>query len=416
MKFTKNSINIKDSKDAENKLKVFFSGDFCPYKGSNLENLIIDSNESPEKPFGNIIRELHNKDLSFCNLELPLSYGEFKPIIKDGPAMIGSPEILETIKAGRFDGVLMANNHVMDYGEQPFLETLNLLEKNDITAIGAGRNSDEASQLKLFEKNGIKLGVLAFCEYEFSISDENSPGSAHFAPGPVSNIVRQSKEICDILIVSIHGGSEICPFPSPRMIRDYRSVIDAGATAVIGHHPHVVQGIEIYKDSPIVYSLGNFMFWEGAFPSGSLWWEGMSARLTFSTDKCIGLEIVSHQMNPETAMIESLEGKHNEAFFSRLQHLSDIITDPEMHKNLWETYCLGRLDFYTTQMDEFLKGIKSDKYYRNGAANLLNMFRCEAHHDVITTALALFREDKTEADQQYKKELEELLSYRSEFV
>ena len=64
-------------------------------------------------------------------------------------------------------------------------------------------------------------------------------------------------------------------------------------------------------------------------------------------------------------------------------------------------------------MDEFLKGIKSDKYYRNGAANLLNMFRCEAHHDVITTALALFREDKTEADQQYKKELEELLSYRS---
>lgn len=176
------------------------------------------------------------------------------------------PEVLIGLVNAGVDGVSIANNHILDFGQEGFIETLENLEKYKIKYAGGGRNIQKALEPAIWEVHGQKIGFLAFSRVIYDISwyaTDKRPGIAsaydHYV-NQVKDTVAQTKQHVDYLIVSVHWGKELEQLPQPYQQKLGQAMIDSGADVVMGHHPHVLQGIEFYKNKPILYSLGNFVF------------------------------------------------------------------------------------------------------------------------------------------------------------
>jgi poly-gamma-glutamate synthesis protein (capsule biosynthesis protein) len=311
--------------------------------------------------------------------------------------------------AGRFDAVTMANNHVMDFGPDAFFDTLDLCARRGLTVFGAGRNLDDASRLVTIERGGLRVGLLAFAENEFSNASTTSPGAAPLTPGPNCNAIARSRALCDLLIVFVHGGNEFCPLPSPRMVRDYRAFAEAGADAVIAHHPHTVQSMELHGNVPILYSLGNFLFWDPPQHTPRSWWLEMAVRLHFQERRFVGLDVLPVEMDPATAHIRLLTGSQRVAFCRRLNRLSEIVADADLHHHFWQAYCCKRLPHYLNWMARTRAGVDREDLRLKAAAQLKNQYACEAHHEIVVTALDLVRQDRDRTPLGVETELEELM-------
>jgi len=169
-----------------------------------------------------------------------------------------SPDKVKYLKDAGFDILNVANNHIMDLGEEGFNDTLEVLNRNGLKFIGAG-NRKFSNSSEVIERKGIKLGFLGYYEGGFK-NFEKGIFLNRINKDDIERDIRNLKSKCDIVIVSIHWGIENVFYPSPKQIKLSRNLINAGANLVLGHHPHVVQGIERHNNGLIVYSLGNFSF------------------------------------------------------------------------------------------------------------------------------------------------------------
>ena len=163
------------------------------------------------------------------------------------------------------DIVGLANNHVFDYGEDSFLDTLDTLSNAGIVTVGAGRNFAEASAPVYLESHGVKIAyVAASCaEYEVFTPEatETTPGIMWcYDDDKFLEEIREAAAHADYVIALPHWGTEHSTVLEEKQISSAHAYIDAGADAVIGTHPHILQGIEFYNGKPIMYSLGNFWF------------------------------------------------------------------------------------------------------------------------------------------------------------
>jgi len=196
-------------------------------------------------------------DIVFGNLEVVLS-NRGNPFPKR-VTLRTRPEDIRYLKSAGFSIVNIANNHMMDYGEMGLLDTINILEKNNIQFIGAGRNIKEVTKPVIFERKGLKIGFVGFTSVGI-IAGENSCGCAPLSQKIIIEHISELRRIVDILVVSLHWGIEYVLYPSPEQQKLARSLIDNGVDLIIGHHPHVIQGLEEYKNKLIIYSLGNCSF------------------------------------------------------------------------------------------------------------------------------------------------------------
>lgn len=206
-------------------------------------------------PFSKVKETLKDKDILFGNLETVLST-EGREKEKAVPLHI-SPEKVKYLKEVDFDILNLANNHIMDLGIEGFNKTLEILRKNNLNFIGA-RNKPEQNYT-IFEKLGIKLSFLGYSHSGFILPQKNIWINKLDLKDIIKDI-KLCKKRSDFIIVSLHWGIENVFYPSPKQIEFAHKLIDAGATIILGHHPHVVQGIEKYKNGLIAYSLGNFQF------------------------------------------------------------------------------------------------------------------------------------------------------------
>lgn len=194
--------------------------------------------------------------LTLANLEGPVvpDVEGWTPQPKAGPTMWnrGLPE-----HAGTFVFSL-ANNHTMDLGTRGLNATRDALSRRGMSWVGAGDDLAGAREPAIFEHDGIRFGLIGCCEIQFGIAGRGQPGVAALGPWVYSSIARLRSRV-DHVIVSVHAGIEDAPWPAPYFQDLYRSFIDAGATIVHGHHPHVPQGIEPYGPGLIMYGLGNFV-------------------------------------------------------------------------------------------------------------------------------------------------------------
>jgi len=202
-----------------------------------------------------------SSQVSFANLEYPVTARGVRYQDKQY-AFRGEPESLSAIRKAGFDLLSLANNHIMDYGERGLRDTLRECRKNGLACAGAGMDLASASRLAVVKRNRITYGLLA---YSMTFPEEfwagvEKPGTAHPDRAQVQQDITQARARVDILMVSFHWGQELKSEPKPYQIDFAHHAIDSGADLVVGHHPHVPQGIEIYRGRPVFYSLGNYAF------------------------------------------------------------------------------------------------------------------------------------------------------------
>ncbi len=253
-------------------ININILGDFCPI--GKLESSKYQNNINW---LGDLKTILQESDFNIVNLEYPLTNVNNK-IRKSGPHLKASPETVEILNKIGINVVTLTNNHIMDYGEEGFFDTINTLKKYNVQYVGAGKDIQEARKPLILCKEGSKIAIVNFCEKEFSIATDNSPGAA-----PLDLIwnfedIQKAKNMADYVIVIVHGGAENYQYPTPRQVKTYRFFASLGICAVIGHHSHCIQQWEEYNGVPICYSLGNFVFDEKNNPDS--WFKGLLISLT----------------------------------------------------------------------------------------------------------------------------------------
>ncbi len=198
-------------------------------------------------------------DIMFGNLEGPVSdkgrnVGSKYSFRFD----VGIPEIL---KDAGFDIVSFANNHVGDWSDEAFRDTMGRLSEASLLFTGAGQNYEETTKPVIIERSGIKIGFIGMSDVgpEWMKATADKPGILLASDPKLPEIIKNAKAESDFLIVSVHWGDEYKPHTARQEMLAHK-MIDAGANLVIGHHPHVAQDVEEYKNGLIVYSLGNFIF------------------------------------------------------------------------------------------------------------------------------------------------------------
>ncbi len=216
-----------------------------------------------EAPLARVAHLLKTADIAIANLESTLASSGSKNADKD-VTFRGDPRGIESLKIAELDAVSLANNHVLDYGPEPLLDTIKALDSAGIGHAGAGKDKTAAWTPATIERKGTTTAYLAYSHIVpagFIAQDDR----AGFASGRrdmnlVEDAIREAKGTHDYVIVSFHWGVEYTDHPTAEQVKNAHRAIDAGADMVLAHHPHVIQGVEFYKDGLIAYSLGDFVF------------------------------------------------------------------------------------------------------------------------------------------------------------
>ena len=213
-------------------------------------------------------------DMVIGNFEFPYSENKDSHFDTSYLGHLAPKGSLALIDNSPVDVYSIANNHIMDWGIEGLLTTKKILQSTGAQVFGAGMDQEEASKPAIIDHEGIKIGFLAYCKKgEFSAT-QSSPGAALLERNIVCKEVSSLKASVDHVLVNLHWGTEFSDYPYPPDIEISHNIIDAGASAIIGHHPHVVQGLEAYKGCPIFYSLGSFIYdpWgERVFVDRQIW-------------------------------------------------------------------------------------------------------------------------------------------------
>jgi poly-gamma-glutamate synthesis protein (capsule biosynthesis protein) len=197
----------------------------------------------------------------FANLETPIGT-EGTPVKDNKPyVFMVSPHYAEPIKKLHLNVVSIANNHIMDYGQEGLTSTIKWLKSNKVQYVGAGDNLEDARKPAIIKRKGIEFIFLAYNERppELFFAKKETPGTAYLDIRLITEDIKKYKTKSNIVMVSLHWGLEQTLYPQPYQTELARSIIDAGADCIIGHHPHWIQGIEVYKKKPIFYSFGNLL-------------------------------------------------------------------------------------------------------------------------------------------------------------
>ncbi len=206
--------------------------------------------------FDHVRPVLSDCDMTIGNLETPLTNRENADVTKK--FVYRAPvECAVSLKNSGLTIANIANNHIMDYGHAGLNDTIFALKQAGVQCVGAGSNVLDACKPLLVTTNGIKVALLAFT-YATN-AKRNKAGCCSCDSAFMGKQIRKIRNEADLIVASIHHGVEYVDYPNRDMVRLFRSAADAGADLIIGHHPHVVQGIEFYRGALIAYSLGNFV-------------------------------------------------------------------------------------------------------------------------------------------------------------
>lgn len=371
-------------------IEVLVTGDF--YGGNRIEKLIMEDNY--KQIFNDFLPHIQDVDIAITNLESPL-IEKGTPLTKTGPAIKSKHETIKALKFAGFNLLTLANNHIMDYGTEGLSKTMDLCKKIGISTLGAGMNHYEASNTFYTEINGIKLAFINITENEWSTTANEKPGAHPL--NPVANYykIAEANTKADFVFVIVHGGHETYHLPSLRMKQTYRFFVDAGASAVLGHHTHCNSGYEMYKNSPIFYSLGNFIFDHQNITESS-WNFGFAVKFKLITDN-LSFEIIPYEQCKESVGVHLLKGKSEILFFEELKKLNTFISDDNslnesfkrfVNQNLLKTYN-GFLEPHSIKPLRILQrfGIFPSLLSKRKRKLYLNLIRCEAHRDVLLEIL-----------------------------
>lgn len=234
-----------------------------------------------------LIREMNAADIMMLNNEFAYSTRGTKELDKSY-TFRAAPGRVEILQKMGVDIVSLANNHALDYGQDALSDTFDTLDNAGIDYVGAGNNLDRAKAPVYYTVGNKKIAFLAASRVVFAMdwyASDNGPGMiGTYDPALILESIKEAKKNSDYAVVFVHWGVERENYPVDYQRSLARKYIDAGADAVIGCHPHVMQGFEFYKGKPVAYSLGNFWFNKNTEKSGLL-------KLYLDPDKGVRMQI-----------------------------------------------------------------------------------------------------------------------------
>ena len=293
--------------------------------------------EAPGFSFVQCQHILSSGHVLFGNLETVFS-SRGSSLLKQGPNLRSDPSRMLDLKEAGFSLLNLVNNHCMDYGEEALFDTLELLEKNGLHYVGAGKTIEEVEQPQILERNGMKMAFVGFADREESFASRVKPGAAEIKVGRIEKIIRNIKSEVDIIVISLHTGVEFSPFPSPENVKTARTLIDCGAHLILGHHPHVYQGIEVYKHGLISYSLGNFIFdYDTQIRTGGTN-KGFILKIRINRDRVRAFKIIPFGLT-EHYQVKILDNAERDKFLRTLNQLSLTLKKDKFLRNYWYFLC-----------------------------------------------------------------------------
>ncbi len=254
--------------------------------GGTAEEILVKNGY--DYPFIKVQHILDEADIVIGNLEGPLT--DLDESTLDKEYLFRSPPdlVAPALKKASFTIMSIANNHILDFDIEGMNDTIDSLKKHRIQTVGAGNNLTEARKGTILSTANGSVGFLSYSLTfpESFWATKNKAGTAFGHEKDIREDVKRLREQVDYLIVSFHWGREKSLELRPYQPRLGHAAIDAGANIVLGHHPHVLQGIEEYKDGLIIYSLGNFVF--GSYSTDAT--NSVIARITLHKGKYYSAE------------------------------------------------------------------------------------------------------------------------------
>ena len=342
-----------------------------------------------------------DSDIAICNFEAPIEIETAVPIKKAGPHLYQSRRSVSLLKEAGFDVLSLANNHIYDNGDKALNATIQEIEDQEIEHIGVGSNFEDAYTAKIIEKKGIKVGILSGCESEFGCprENENRGGYAWINHYLIEDSIRDLKNKVDIIIFVAHAGVEDIDLPIPEWRERYRRLCDVGCDAIIGHHPHVPQGFENYRNSKIFYSLGNFYF---DTTDGLETQDSYSIVLTINKDSIQHCEVVYHKQIDNQAVLvgkEDVDFSIEDLIGKLTNNYETVITSQvvDLYLNRYLPYYESALDSYPKKRGVFKKIkffarafllCKKETRFKSRGLLLLHNIRIDLHRFVVQRTLS----------------------------
>ncbi len=361
-------------------------GDICP--DNDYKKLFGYEGKSV---FDEKIKELiENSVYVVGNLECPATKSN-SAVTKCGPVLKADPDDIKYLKETGFDALSLANNHILDYGEEAVSETLEVLKQNGIDYFGAQKNIEEAKKPLIKEVCGKTVGFLSFAEAEFNLAFEDSPGANHFDAYTSFDDISKLKAECDFVVVLYHGGIEFYKNPSPLLQKKCRKMAESGADLVLCQHSHCIGTTETINGSTIIYGQGNTAF--GYREGSNSWNEGFAVSVSLDNN-----EVQLHLINAEKNGIILANDDKNKERINQMLDDSKCLDDSLWIKGEWNKYCRKQealdlaLIYGRGRVFNKLNRILNNAlirfiYNRKKQMITMNLIRCEAHHEVVQTIL-----------------------------
>lgn len=376
---------------------------------------------SPSPIGSEITTRIDEGDLSVVNLEGAIPVDDSIP--KVGPQKGSSSTIPSVLADAGFDVVTLANNHAMDYGTDGLVATTERCEAAGLDTVGAGNTLSDALSPRYYTVDGAEIAVVNACEREFGTATENTPGTAWIGHPDAKRTVETASQRADAVILLAHGGIEYVPLPPLQWQHRLRRLADLGADLVVAHHPHVPQGWEIYGETPIFYSLGNFLFDHKSREKPN--W-GLTLDVSFDGEKPVAVELLVTEDADECVNLMADEARRAECL-SHLHRLADLTGDPDALAAHWQELAVRLFRQRYTSWLRQAAGGNPITFFRqpvrhlsqNGLwegearqaelLTLLNLVRNSSHRSVIETALSVetgeIPDNRTPEIEQHVREL-----------
>lgn len=367
---------------------VLIGADICPVGG----NRSYFEKGDATNLFNNLLVEFERADLRIANLECPL-IEQSTPILKTGPVFGEASACINGIRQAGIDVLSLANNHIMDHGASGLKNTLAVCAKAGIATTGAGDNLQAARRILVRNVKGIRLGILAVAEHEFSIAAKNAPGANPLDLIDFVRNVNNRKGEFDYLVVLLHGADEF-HVPSPRIKDTCHFMIEMGANAVIVQHPHCLGGYEQHQGGHIVYGQGALVMDEPIYRPLKCFHEGFLVKLSITAGAVSTMDIVPLVQSHPVPGARRMEKSKEQEFRRSLEAKSEAIKNDAVVEAEWLKFCEERKHAYISGLlghNRVMRKLNASGfltrllYGRRHLLGVKNLVCCETHREAIET-------------------------------
>ena len=337
--------------------------------------------------FSDDVAEIFSEaDFKVCNFEAPIRTEGAKRLKKSGPSLDQSANSPAFLVEKGFNVILLANNHIMDFGEEGMNATKDKFR--DVIVAGAG-SANEAFTVQFIETKDCRIGILSLVHHEYGVvdyKDDEGCGAAWLGSPDIPRIIMDAKIKCDYLLVFPHAGIEHTATPLPELRKLYKRFIELGADVVVASHPHCPQGFETYQGKPIYYSLGNFYFDELSYDD--LWYKSIALELIIDD----GLKTKEHYIcfNDQSGLISIDNGSYIKNY---MDYSNNLLREDKAYNDYIKDICSKYWPGYKYAMLRGLCGVSIKKMNlkhifrltgcmllgNSDEMALLNAIQCESH-------------------------------------